>query len=216
MSKLLLAPLRAEHAILASVFKQRWKHEVVQRGGLEALHFPDIKTYLAIGGHGKVDMALRTQFWLAQISGTSMACIGTAGGLQSNLKVGDIVVAEKTIEHDYKQFFAKKPLPVFPIDKTWETLLKKPSTQVPFWGAIASGDEDIITPERRLHILVLTKAMAVAWEGAGAARACMFLKVPFCEIRGITDEPQTDIQQDFTKNLNQAMLNIANWLVPLL
>lgn len=216
MTKLLLAPLRAEHAILASVLKQRFKHELIQKGGAEALYFPDVKTYLAIGGHGKVDMALHTQFWLTNLPCTALACVGSAGSLQSNLKVGDIVVGEKTVEHDFKQSFGAKTLPSFPVHKQWEDLLKKPSAHVPHWGVIASGDEDILSPERRLNVLALTKALAVAWEGAGAARACAFLNIPFCEIRGITDDPTTDLKQDFTKNIKQAMLNIANWLVPLL
>ena len=97
--------------------------------------------------------------------------------------------------------------------EAWETFLKLQNHPTIQRGAIASGDEDILTAERRLEVQKYTTARAVAWEGAGAARACAFLKIPFCEIRAITDDSSTDLKQDFTKNLNLAMLNLANWLM---
>lgn len=54
---------------------------------------------------------------------------------------------------------------------------------------------------------------AVAWEGAGGARACKFSGVPFLEIRGITDAADHSAASDFEKNLEVAMYNIALLIV---
>jgi adenosylhomocysteine nucleosidase len=212
VSTLLLAPLPVEHSQLAQALQQKWRHELVRVVTREIIFFPEQNIYLGLGGHGKVEMALATQFWLRELPGIKkMACIGCAGSLSPSVQVGEIVACTQTIEHDYRQIFIKKPLPAFASSQSWHDLLQrfpKPLLQ----GPIASGDEDVLSPARRQEIHSQTQALAVAWEGAGAARACRLAKVDFCEIRGITDSFNTNISQDFTKNLNQVMLKIANGL----
>ncbi len=217
MSYLLLTPLRAEYAILANFFKEKWSCQTIHKASQEALYFSEPNIYLAIGGHGKVEMALKTQFWIIQLADCQgVICTGSAGSLNSSLGVGDIIVGSKTIEHDYKQLFIKTSLPEFSTAEEWKIKFKDKISPRARWGVIASGDEDVLSPERRKAIYDLTLADAVAWEGAGAGRASVFLKKPFCEVRAITDNLQTDIKQDFTKNLNQAMLNLGQWLVSVL
>lgn len=217
MSYLLLTPLRAESAILSNIFKEKWSYEIIHKASYEALYFSEPKIYLALGGHGKVEMALKTQFWITQLPDCQgVICAGSAGSLNPSLRVGDIVVGSKTIEHDYKQLFIKKSPPEFPMSEQWKLKLQDKITPPARWGVIASGDEDILSPDRRKAVFDLTAADAVAWEGAGAARASAFLKKPFCEIRTVTDNDQTDVKQDFTKNLNQAMLNLGQWLLSVL
>ncbi len=213
MRKLFLTPLKAEFSILSHAFQKKWKHENLQIGSHAAILFPEANICLAVGGLGKVDMAIKTQFWLSNLPDCQMmACVGSAGNLTKSLDMGDVVVASKTIEHDFKQVFFKKSLPEFAMGEAWRDFLKLPQKQI-HHVAIASGDEDVLSQERRDEIYRLTDAHAVAWEGAGAARACAFLKIPFCEIRAITDDPSTNLKQDFTKNLNHAMGHLAQWLI---
>lgn len=214
MRKLLLAPLKAEFSILSHAFQQEWKHESLQIHSHTALYFPEADLYLAVGGQGKVEMALKTQFWLSQIPDCKlMACVGSAGSIGTSLKTGDILVASKTVEHDFKQLFFKKPRPEFPMGEAWNSVLKLSQHPNIHHGAIASGDEDILSAERRLELFKLTGAQAVAWEGAGAARACAFLNIPYCEIRGITDDSSSNLKQDFISNLNQTLHKVAEWLL---
>jgi len=51
--------------------------------------------------------------------------------------------------------------------------------------------------------------LAVAWEGAGGARACRFSGVPFIEIRGITDRANSQAPADFQMNLASAMRHLV-------
>ena len=214
VAKLFLAPLKPEFSSLSHAFQKKWKHETLTIQSQTALYFPEPNIYLATGGLGKVEMALKTQFWIQQLPDCKMmACVGSAGSLDDSLHVGDVIVASKTIEHDFKQVFFKKPLPEFKISEEWLTVLKIDTFKNILFKPIASGDEDILSSERRKELWKLTGAGAVAWEGAGAARACAFLKIPFCEIRTITDNSNTDLKQDFTKNLNHAMLNLADLLM---
>jgi adenosylhomocysteine nucleosidase len=78
------------------------------------------------------------------------------------------------------------------------------------FGAIASGDEDIMTTGRRQRLREQTGGFAAAWEGAGGARACAFSGVPFLEVRGITDAADDGAAADFENNLEIAMGHIAD------
>jgi nucleoside phosphorylase len=59
----------------------------------------------------------------------------------------------------------------------------------------------------------LTGALAVAWEGAGGARACQFNNVPFVEIRGVTDRADSDAALDFEANLRSVMRNVVTLII---
>lgn len=77
------------------------------------------------------------------------------------------------------------------------------------FGAIASGDEDIVGEARRTELRASTGAIAVAWEGAGGARACQFSGVAFLEVRGITDFADVNGPRDFARHLAVTMQNVA-------
>jgi adenosylhomocysteine nucleosidase len=77
------------------------------------------------------------------------------------------------------------------------------------FASIASGDEDIIEAARRAELRTETEAAAVAWEGAGGARACRFHDVPYVEIRGISDSASESAPDEFRANLDLSMRNVA-------
>ena len=77
------------------------------------------------------------------------------------------------------------------------------------FAPIASGDEGIADTEQANRIRDLTSAFAVAWEGAGGAKACAFAGVPFLEVRGISDMADSGAMEAFTQNLPMAMNNVA-------
>ncbi len=212
--KLLLLPLRGEYKLFSQHLQKNWKANVTAGPLSEGLTFADQKMIVAPGGFGKVDMALHTQSWLlANKTIDAVACVGCAGSL-TPLPVGSVVVATETIEHDFKTVFFKKPPPRFPIHETWKKQFAK-NSQI-HWGPIASGDEDILSAERRQELQKDTGAFAVAWEGAGAARACALHQIPFCEVRAISDDSSTDLETDFRKNLELAMKNLAHVFLEIL
>jgi adenosylhomocysteine nucleosidase len=76
-----------------------------------------------------------------------------------------------------------------------------------------SGDEDVVDPARAAELAKATGASCVAWEGAGAARAAHFSRLPFLELRVITDSANQSAADDFHTNLEHAMPNLAQVLL---
>lgn len=177
----------------------------------------ELGAYFAVGGHGKVQFALNTQFFLTHIPEIRfMICAGAAGGLCSSVDLLHVVAATETIEHDYQLKFDKDAaLPRFKGDEALLQRLKQfngPRFKI-HQGFIASGDEDIVDPERSQEIFEKTQALAVAWEGAGGAKACLSHKVPFLELRAITDDSKHSVTESFFKNLPIALGHLATALI---
>jgi len=183
-------------------------------GRLPVVHYPQLNITLARGGTGKAQFALQTQHLLDSSTDWDLVvCAGGAGGLVSDLNIGDVIVATTTVEHDYNNKFNQRPLPRFDgapaaIIDLRTAAISANSFKVHF-GPVASGDEDVIEAGRRSNLHQVTDALVVSWEGAGGARSCSFSNVPFVEIRGVTDRADQDAPSDFYTNLEVAMNNIA-------
>jgi adenosylhomocysteine nucleosidase len=193
---LVITPLAVEHSALRAANLSRDFH-------------------LQVGGHGKVQFALSTQLLIQKYKPGLVICAGAAGVLRPDLEPLDIVVGEMTIEHDFKLRFARRPLPRFAGDPATLALLKCRSWHTSYkihFGGLASGDEDIVDAERAAQIHAETDALAVAWEGAGGARAAHLHGIPFIEIRVLTDGANAAAAQDFVQNVKQGMLHVAEVL----
>ena len=187
-------------------------------GRLVAMCVPEIDLTVVPGGLGKVQFAIQTQHVL-DVSRTweVVICTGAAGALSDELAIGDVVVATETVEHDIHNHFGPPRLPRFSGAATMIKSLRgvcppRNAFSVHF-GPIASGDEDVVTVERQEALRQRTGALAVAWEGAGGARACQFSAMPFVEIRGVTDGANGRAAVDFRANLATAMANVATLIV---
>ncbi len=181
---------------------------------LEALRSAGLagpRVRVEVGGHGKIQFALRTQSFIVEVKPELVICAGACGALSPGVKALDVVVAEATVEHDFRLRFVERPLPSFTGHSESLTRLKNYATQKfgVHFGVVASGDEDIVDGVRAEEIRKLTGAVAVAWEGAGGARACLLAGVPFLEIRGVTDSCDHGAVENFRKNLGPAMTNVA-------
>ncbi|MDC7221205.1 MAG: 5'-methylthioadenosine/S-adenosylhomocysteine nucleosidase [Spirochaetales bacterium] len=182
----------------------------------EISYFPRLELYVAPGGLGKAQFAVQTQFYLDHIDGLERVfCLGAAGSLEVNVKLFDIVIGVKTIEHDIKTS-RKQLIPCFEADRELiETMRRCGSDSGNFtlhFGPIASGDEEVSCEESKERVAGRTKALAVAWEGAGGARACQFSHVPFVEIRGISDSADGETHRDFKQNLKVLMVSLADYI----
>ena len=190
-------------------------------GRLPVVRLPDLGVTLARGGLGKVQFAVQTQHLLDTCNDWDLVvCAGAAGALADKVSVGDVVVATTTVEHDYNNKFNERALPKFDGAQAAISDLKSVShstdTFSVHFGPIASGDEDVVETDRKRQIHESTGAFAVAWEGAGGAKACAFTGIPFVEIRGVTDTADHNAASDFEDNLGVAMSNLAtlitSWL----
>lgn len=218
-SALILCPLRPELAALREGIQSLgWRIEQRQIGPLLVYSMPELDWHLALGGHGKTQFAICAQFLLEHLKEVkTLVCAGCSGGLWPSMALYDVIVAEKTIEHDFRMKFIDRPLPEFKGDPQ---LLAKCRDLQNFdfkvhRGVIASGDEDILDPQRAREVRELTSADAVAWEGAGGARASQFSGRSFLEVRGITDTQEHPPAKDFIHHLRRAMNHVSQVLLAL-
>lgn len=214
MTTLIMTPLPEERiALLSSLEALDLSTNRQSIGPLETYTVSGHDFVIAQGGHGKTQFAVQTRYLLDQLPEVRrVVCIGAAGALQPGLNVGDVVIGSVSVEHDYLLKFATRPDPAFPADPA---MLSEVRALSPLSGAarhvgiIASGDEDIIDPERAGLLRDQTNALAVAWEGAGAFRACALTGVACLELRGLTDNADHTAPADFETNLSIAMANVA-------
>jgi|SRR5882724_131622 len=218
MKILVVTPIAEEiNCFLQSCAEQGIRSETIVVGKLPVTYFSALGVIVAQGGLGKAQFAVQTQHLIDTCPGLHVViCAGAAGALVNGLSIGDVVVATETVEHDIRNKFGLPLLPRFGSAKAIVDALQKmsPATrafQVHF-GPIASGDKDVIDAARRQEIHQLTGALAVAWEGAGGARACQFSGIPFVEIRGITDSANSTAAADFAMHLHRALSNVVTFI----
>jgi adenosylhomocysteine nucleosidase len=216
MKLLVVLPMAEELEFFCQALgEQGWRPAKSAVGRIQLTHFRDLGLTAAAGGLGKTQFGVQTQHLLDSDQHWSVVvCAGAAGALVDGLEVGDVVVATETVEHDIRNRFGPPRVPRFDGHEPSLEEIKRagarlaPSFQV-LLGPIASGDEDVVDAGRRKSIHELTGALAVAWEGAGGARACHFSGLPFVEIRGISDGANSAAAADFALNLPRVMENVA-------
>jgi len=208
--------LAREWSFLVNTFEASLHVERLHDLKIEAAYIPDWRALVAPGGHGKTQFAVQAQYLIDRFSSVGLViCAGAAGSLSPDLSIGDVVVGTETVEHDYRQLFATRPLPTFPGHGPSIDALRRLVQGIGFrvaFDVIASGDEDVVTSERAQAIRDQTGAACVAWEGSGAARAALFNDIGSLEIRAVTDAADKEAPQRFDANLPIAMTNLASLL----
>ena len=217
MKILAAVPIEREFDALADALREIGLSETrVDIGRLPAAVFgEDARMTVAMGGLGKAQFAIQTLHLAERIADLDLVvCAGTAGGLDFSLRIGDVVAATETVEHDFKYGMSDKPQPRFAGCGRALSALRAAveSAPPPFavrFGTIAGGDEGIADADRAREIRERFGALAVAWEGAGGARAAEFAGVPFLEIRGVSDGAGESAPDEFERNIPTAMRNVA-------
>jgi len=211
---LIVTPLQEEYSDLYhSLSALDLKSHPERIGKLNVHCFPEINVTLARGGHGKTQFGIQTQYLLDHAKFDLVICAGAAGALAPEVRVGDVIIATSTLEHDYNNKFSNRPKPRFAGDsKSIEQIKALNLSDADFnvhFGIMAGGDEDVIEVTRGAELRELHDALAVAWEGVGGARASAFSDIPYLEIRGATDTANHEAPVVFYINLKIVMKNIG-------
>ncbi len=214
MQTLIVIPTEPEIALfLDACHDQGIRVEKKAVGKMMVHHLPDKEMSLASGGLGKAQFGVQTQHLIDENRWALVVCAGAAGALDDRLQIGDVVIATETVEHDIYNRIGPPILPRFTTSRALLAYCRKVMQPGKEWrihyGPIASGDEDVVDSQRRLAVQQLTGAIAVAWEGAGGARAAQFNGVPYVEIRCLTDAANEEATQDYRANLRQAMEHLT-------
>ncbi|MBP5572833.1 MAG: 5'-methylthioadenosine/adenosylhomocysteine nucleosidase [Bacteroidales bacterium] len=195
-----------------------------------------IACVVAFSKWGKVAATITATLMVQEFGVTDLFFIGTAGALADGLKVGDIVISKRLVQHDLdaRPMISRFELPLLnriyvdsdPVltelaGKAVTNLLErgvekmvgeqavKDFNLTPKWvyGDIASGDQFINSDEKRKEILgFLPDIQCVEMEGAAVAQVCLEFGVPFTVIRTISDTADHNARIDF----NKFIVEVAN------
>ena len=165
---------------------------------------------------GKVNSARVCQMLIDNFDIELVINVGTAGSVDNNLEIGDVVVATKLIQYDFDVTpFGRKLGEIENVGeciRVDENLLKLFNGLNVKKGVIASGDKFIVNSEEKDNIRNLFGAICIEMEGASIAQVCFLDKIPFLVIRSITDKQDGSSKIDFEKFLEISSKVAANIL----
>ena len=176
----------------------------------------DNKTCIFVeSGIGKVNAARTTQILIDKIGVDYIFNIGVAGGISNDLQVGDIVIGEKIVQHDFditafnhKKGYIPNVGVYIESDKMLINIASNVITEG-VKGVIATGD--IFCSENNMAKKINDKfgALCVEMEGASIAQVCYLCNIPFIIIRSISDVPNNNNVVTYEEFLTSSAKKIA-------
>ncbi|GAB3486514.1 5'-methylthioadenosine/S-adenosylhomocysteine nucleosidase [Marinomonas epiphytica] len=170
-------------------------------------------------GIGKVNAAISTALLLSKYQPEYVINIGSAGGFDPDLEVGDVVISDKVVHHDvdvtafgYELGQVPNMPASFPAD---DGLLKSALDAVQAVnrvkakaGTIGTGDSFMSDPQRVAAVRSAFPAMvAVEMEAAAVAQTCYKFSTPFVVVRSLSDIAGKESPQSFEDYLKVAAEN---------
>lgn len=191
------------------------------------------KAVVATAGVGKVNAAVCTQAMIMEFNPDIIINVGVAGGLSTELGIGDIAIADMVVEHDMDTtpvgdeygFITGIDRVYMNCDKEISQIMYDAAQEIEgvnvVVGTIASGDQFIASDEQRNKIMATFKnTVAAEMEGASIGHVCTMANKPFAVLRAISDGANSNSTVDFptftrlaAKNSTQIILKMFERLV---
>lgn len=179
----------------------------------------DVEVVVAQAGVGKVNAAVCAEAMILKFEPSAIINIGVAGGLSSQLKVGDIAVADSVVEHDMDTSALGDPLGFItginmvniPCDGWVSETLQKVAENIDgvnvVCGTIVSGDQFISSKEKKTQLVDTFQGVATEMEGASIGHVCYMNEVPFGVLRAISDSADDEADMSFNEFCDMAAEN---------
>lgn len=198
---------------------------------------------LVLSRVGKVSAAATTLLLLERFGCSHIIFTGVAGAVDPELRIGDIVVADRLVQHDMdaRPLFPRFEIPLlgkteFPAALHEETLAAArryldrdfarevdEDRRVRFGigvprlrrGLVVSGDQFICEPERTAALrAALPETLCTEMEGAAVAQICHEMgEVPFSVIRVISDQADHAAAVDFQRFIDEVAEHMTGGIV---
>jgi adenosylhomocysteine/aminodeoxyfutalosine nucleosidase len=188
--------------------------------------FKNLNLVLAYSKIGKVNAALTAAILIEKFNAKKLLFSGVAGAIDKDLKIGDLIIATKTCQHDidltvfgYEPGFIPESKVFFECDETLNNIAKKVAKKLNIKlkeGIIASGDQFIHSKEKKEWIAKTFKASAIEMEGGAVGCVCDNEKVPFFMLRAISDSAEEGAGVDFDEFLEESSKVSAKFLIEML
>jgi len=172
---------------------------------------------------GKVFASLTATILIEKFGCKSLLFSGVAGGIDPDLDIGDLIIADGLCQHDlditafgHPFGFVPEGEVCIPTDPYFREVAKdiaKSKNIILKEGIIATGDQFVANVERKNWISKIFNAHALEMEGASVAVVCNALDVPFFILRAISDTADIDAGFDFDKFLEGSAKVSANFIL---
>jgi len=191
---------------------------------------------LAGSGMGKVNAAIVTTLLADRFGCRTIVFSGVAGGLDPALSIGDVVVADRIVQHDAGVLENEKIRPYqpghapiinetdrlgYPVDPELLGRVKGrlADMAVPgqiVYGTVLTGDQYLNCDSTREWLLAEFGGKAIEMEGGAVAQVCEAFGLPWLVIRALSDLAGGNSLFDFTAFVDQASATSATILRHLL
>ncbi len=188
--------------------------------------FGKLDLVLAYSKIGKVNASTTASILIEKFKAQKILFSGVAGAIEKDLKIGDLIIATKTTQHDvdltvfgYEPGFIPESKIFFECDKHLNDLAKTVAKKLGIKlkeGIIASGDQFIHNKEKKEWIAKTFKASAIEMEGGAVGCVTWTLDVPFFMLRAISDTAQEGAGVDFDEFLEKSSEVSAKFLIEML
>lgn len=160
-------------------------------------------------GIGKVNAALCAQVLVSVYGVTHIVNTGIAGSLCADLDIGDLVVSQDAMYHDFDCNAFGYPtgkvpgmdVIAYPADEKLVSLAFAAAESVnpghTKMGRVASGDQFVCEKTIKERIISVTGALCTEMEGAAIAHAAYRNGVPFVILRAISDKADDSAEMDY-------------------
>ena len=186
-------------------------------------HIDSKSVVLVRCGIGMVNAAACAQVLCDLFRVSHIINIGVAGALSPEVGIGDIVISEDLVQHDFDatifgyalgeipQLNVKSFLPDFELVKIAQRAggVVCPERKT-VKGRIVSGDRFISKAEERQKLFNSFGAVCTEMEGAAIAQVCFLNKKPFVVIRAVSDNADDSAGISFGKFVEMAAKNSSD------
>ncbi len=159
-------------------------------------------------GIGKVNAAICVQILCDCFSVTHLVNTGIAGSLCADLDIGDLVVSQDAMYHDFDCNAFGYPtgkVPGMPLtyaaDETLMAYAFAAAESVnpghTKLGRVTSGDQFVCAKEQKDKIIATTHALCTEMEGTAIAQAAFRNELPFVILRAISDKADHSAEMDY-------------------
>ena len=199
-------------AVEVELLKEKMENlTVTQHAGMEFYEgsLEGMNAVVVQCGVGKVNAAMCAQVLCSVFGVTHLVNTGIAGSLCADLDIGDLVVSQDAMYHDFDCVhfgyeMGRVPgmdVTAFPADKAMigyacaaaETVNPGHSRI----GRVASGDLFVAEKTAKMRIIERTNAICTEMEGAAIAQTAYRNGVPFVILRAISDKADDSAEMDY-------------------
>ncbi len=167
-----------------------------------------VDTVTAVCGIGKVFAAICTQTMILHFRPDTVINTGVAGAVSEKLSIGDVVVADRVVQHDMdtsplgdpvgmisginRVFFDTDPA----VSRKLGDILEGFGVHT-VSGTVATGDQFICSSEKKKYLAETFGAVSCEMEAGSIGHVCTVNSVPFAILRAISDNADEGAVSDY-------------------